>query len=82
VCKTLFYKDERGKARETIVAPLTRGTVLLHRLVTPGLVSWPQTNADRSATEMNAYFTRVHWSAMALSTSSAQISCSCEIGEA
>ncbi|KAJ8597959.1 hypothetical protein M405DRAFT_802815 [Rhizopogon salebrosus TDB-379] len=29
--ETLFYKDERGKPRETIVAPLTRGTVLLHR---------------------------------------------------
>lgn len=29
--ETLFYKDDRGKARETIVAPLTRGTVLLHR---------------------------------------------------
>ncbi|OAX43572.1 hypothetical protein K503DRAFT_853242 [Rhizopogon vinicolor AM-OR11-026] len=29
--ETLFYKDERGKPRETLVAPLTRGTVLLHR---------------------------------------------------
>ncbi|KAI9065115.1 hypothetical protein FKP32DRAFT_1756908 [Trametes sanguinea] len=29
--ETLFYKDQKGKARETIVPPLTRGTALLHR---------------------------------------------------
>lgn len=29
--ETLFYMDQKGKARETIVAPLTRGTALLHR---------------------------------------------------
>ncbi|KAI0780767.1 hypothetical protein BD413DRAFT_600304 [Trametes elegans] len=29
--ETLFYRDERGKPRETIVPPLTRGTALLHR---------------------------------------------------
>ncbi|KIJ69221.1 hypothetical protein HYDPIDRAFT_80229 [Hydnomerulius pinastri MD-312] len=29
--ETLFYEDERGKPRETITAPLTRGTALLHR---------------------------------------------------
>ncbi|TFK43012.1 hypothetical protein BDQ12DRAFT_677182 [Crucibulum laeve] len=29
--ETLFYKDERGKPRETISTPLTRGTALLHR---------------------------------------------------
>ncbi|KAH7923872.1 hypothetical protein BV22DRAFT_1130315 [Leucogyrophana mollusca] len=29
--ETLFYKDERGKPREVITAPLTRGTALLHR---------------------------------------------------
>ncbi|KAF9466291.1 hypothetical protein BDZ94DRAFT_1251606 [Collybia nuda] len=29
--ETVFYKDERGKSRETITAPLTRGTALLHR---------------------------------------------------
>ncbi|KAI6005745.1 hypothetical protein EDD15DRAFT_2155008 [Pisolithus albus] len=31
--ETVFYND-KGKLRETIVAPLTRGTVLLHRCVT------------------------------------------------
>jgi len=29
--ETLFYKDEKGKAREVIAVPLTRGTALLHR---------------------------------------------------
>ncbi|KDQ60743.1 hypothetical protein JAAARDRAFT_204556 [Jaapia argillacea MUCL 33604] len=29
--ETLFYKDQRGKPREVITAPLTRGTALLHR---------------------------------------------------
>ncbi|KAF8894669.1 hypothetical protein BD779DRAFT_1502325 [Infundibulicybe gibba] len=29
--ETLFYKDEKGKSREVIAAPLTRGTALLHR---------------------------------------------------
>ncbi|KAL7283524.1 hypothetical protein ACG7TL_002957 [Trametes sanguinea] len=29
--ETLFYKDQKGKPRETIVPPLTRGTALLHR---------------------------------------------------
>ncbi|KAI0363461.1 hypothetical protein BV20DRAFT_958221 [Pilatotrama ljubarskyi] len=29
--ETIFYKDQRGKPRETIVPPLTRGTALLHR---------------------------------------------------
>ncbi|KIL00107.1 hypothetical protein PAXRUDRAFT_822048 [Paxillus rubicundulus Ve08.2h10] len=29
--ETLFYKEERGVPRETIVAPLARGTALLHR---------------------------------------------------
>ncbi|KAH9950212.1 hypothetical protein B0H21DRAFT_723808 [Amylocystis lapponica] len=29
--ETIFYKERRGNPRESIVAPLTRGTVLLHR---------------------------------------------------
>ncbi|KAI0709426.1 hypothetical protein C8Q76DRAFT_770254 [Earliella scabrosa] len=29
--ETIFYKDQRGKPRESIVPPLTRGTALLHR---------------------------------------------------
>ncbi|KAI0362289.1 hypothetical protein OH77DRAFT_1491713 [Trametes cingulata] len=29
--ETIFYRDQRGKPRETIVPPLTRGTALLHR---------------------------------------------------
>ncbi|KAF9009440.1 hypothetical protein BDQ17DRAFT_1421624 [Cyathus striatus] len=29
--ETLFYKEERGKPRETITPPLSRGTALLHR---------------------------------------------------
>ncbi|KAF9452307.1 hypothetical protein P691DRAFT_661362 [Macrolepiota fuliginosa MF-IS2] len=29
--ETIFYKEERGKPREGIVPPLTRGTALLHR---------------------------------------------------
>ncbi|KAF9227603.1 hypothetical protein BS17DRAFT_725926 [Gyrodon lividus] len=29
--ETLFHKDERGRPCETIVAPLARGTALLHR---------------------------------------------------
>ncbi|GJE95187.1 2OG-Fe(II) oxygenase [Phanerochaete sordida] len=29
--ETLFYKQERGKPKETITPPLTRGTALLHR---------------------------------------------------
>ncbi|KAF7793102.1 hypothetical protein EIP86_004210 [Pleurotus ostreatoroseus] len=29
--ETLFYKDEKGKPRETIAPPLTRGMALLHR---------------------------------------------------
>ncbi|KAI0082759.1 hypothetical protein K474DRAFT_1585268 [Panus rudis PR-1116 ss-1] len=29
--ETVFYRDQRGKAREVISAPLTRGTALLHR---------------------------------------------------
>ncbi|KAI1794520.1 hypothetical protein LXA43DRAFT_1072440 [Ganoderma leucocontextum] len=29
--ETIFYQDQRGKPRETIVAPLTRGQALLHR---------------------------------------------------
>ncbi|KAF9246258.1 hypothetical protein BU15DRAFT_85042 [Melanogaster broomeanus] len=29
--ETLFYREERGKPRETITAPLARGTALLHR---------------------------------------------------
>lgn len=31
--QTLFYKEERGKPRQIISAPLTRGTALLHRWV-------------------------------------------------
>lgn len=31
--ETNFYKDERGKPREVITVPLTRGTALLHRSV-------------------------------------------------
>ncbi|KAI0647215.1 hypothetical protein C8Q79DRAFT_908391 [Trametes meyenii] len=29
--ETIFYRDLRGKPKETIVPPLTRGTALLHR---------------------------------------------------
>ncbi|KAI0807418.1 hypothetical protein C8Q74DRAFT_1190071, partial [Fomes fomentarius] len=29
--ETIFYKDQRGKPRVSIVPPLTRGTALLHR---------------------------------------------------
>ncbi|KAI8998490.1 hypothetical protein BD414DRAFT_432341 [Trametes punicea] len=29
--ETIFYKDQKGKARETMIPPLTRGTALLHR---------------------------------------------------
>ncbi|OBZ75937.1 Trafficking protein particle complex subunit 10 [Grifola frondosa] len=29
--ETIFYKDQKGKPRESITAPLTRGTALLHR---------------------------------------------------
>ncbi|TCD66697.1 hypothetical protein EIP91_001051 [Steccherinum ochraceum] len=29
--ETIFYRDQRGKPTEKIVAPLTRGTALLHR---------------------------------------------------
>lgn len=38
--QTIFYRDQRGKQRETIVPPLTRGTALLHRFVAL-LVSTP-----------------------------------------
>lgn len=31
--KTVFYKDQKGIPSEAIVAPLTRGTALLHRCV-------------------------------------------------
>lgn len=33
--KTVFYKDQKGTPSEAIVAPLTRGTALLHRCVYP-----------------------------------------------
>ncbi|KAI0636807.1 hypothetical protein C8Q77DRAFT_526043 [Trametes polyzona] len=29
--ETIFYRDQKGKTRESIVPPLTRGTALLHR---------------------------------------------------
>ncbi|KAF4603544.1 hypothetical protein EYR38_003958 [Pleurotus pulmonarius] len=29
--ETIFYNEQKGKAREAITAPLTRGTALLHR---------------------------------------------------
>ncbi|KAG6336918.1 hypothetical protein ID866_2156 [Astraeus odoratus] len=29
--ETVFYKEEKGIPRETIIAPLNRGTILLHR---------------------------------------------------
>lgn len=32
--QTIFYKDEKRRVNDAIVAPLTRGTALLHRYAT------------------------------------------------
>ncbi|KII88638.1 hypothetical protein PLICRDRAFT_41836 [Plicaturopsis crispa FD-325 SS-3] len=41
--ETLFYKEERGRPREVITAPLARGMALLHRCVFASLTMEPRT---------------------------------------